>query len=52
MKEEDSKKCRCAVRMVCDEAVEDYEDVQFSFDEFDRSEVCKTCLWFRHHRYS
>ena len=27
--------------MVCDGAVEDYEDAQFNYDEFDQSEVCK-----------
>ena len=35
------KKYRCTVRIFCNGVVEDYEDVQFNYDEFDRSEVCK-----------
>ena len=27
--------------MVCDGAVEDYEDVQFNCGDYDRSELCK-----------
>jgi len=41
MKEEELKKYKCAVRMVGDGAVEDYEDVQFNCGDYDRSELCK-----------